>query len=162
MDCIEPVSGERRKVEAYRCYWLTYEPFAKLMSGDRLPYFSPFPSLNFAPWNHHAAHSIPKMVSKWDGRSSTQSFARGSYLHYALDSWFERRFRTGCSGYARLIRHADDFIVCFQQESDAKRFRIEMETRLNQCSLELALKTRVLEFGLYAQQHARKILLVTA
>ncbi len=50
------------------------------MSGDRLPHFGSFPSLNFAPWNHHAAHSIPKMVSKWDCRSSTQSFARGSKL----------------------------------------------------------------------------------
>jgi len=80
------------------------------------------------------------------------------YLHYALDLWFERRFRKGCAGGARLIRYADDFVVCFQQESDAKRFRVEMETRLNQISLELALeKTKVLEFGSYAQQHARKM-----
>ena len=57
---------------------ITEEPLAKLMSGDRLPHFGPFPSLNFAPWNHHEAHSIPKRVSKWECRSSTQSFARGS------------------------------------------------------------------------------------
>ncbi len=36
------------------------------------------------------------------------------YLHYALDLWFERVFRKSCTGYARLIRYADDFVVCFQ------------------------------------------------
>ncbi|MDQ6958652.1 MAG: hydantoinase B/oxoprolinase family protein, partial [Mariprofundaceae bacterium] len=45
---------------------------------NRLPHFGPFPSWNFGPWNHHAPHSTPKMDSKWDCRSSTQSFASGS------------------------------------------------------------------------------------
>jgi len=56
------------------------EPLAKLMSGDWLPRFGPFPGWNFAPWNHHAAHSIPKIDSKWDCHSSTQSFARGNLV----------------------------------------------------------------------------------
>ena len=30
------------------------------------------------------------------------------YLHYTLDLWFDRRFRRSCTGYARLIRYADD------------------------------------------------------
>jgi RNA-directed DNA polymerase len=78
------------------------------------------------------------------------------YLHYTLDLWFERRFRRSCAGGARLIRYADDFVVCFQQESDAKRFRMEMEQRLNQFALELAPeKTKVLEFGPYAAQCAK-------
>jgi len=58
----------------------SFEPLAKLVSGDRLPHFGPFPGWNFAPWNHHASHSIPKMDSKWDCHSSTQSFARGSFV----------------------------------------------------------------------------------
>jgi len=78
------------------------------------------------------------------------------YLHYTLDLWFERRFRQSCTGYARLIRYADDFVVCFQQGSDAKRFRMEMEQRLNQFALEIAPeKTKVLEFGSYAQRNAK-------
>jgi len=40
--------------------------------------FRPISELEFAPWNHHAAHSIPKIDSKWDCFSSTQSFAIGS------------------------------------------------------------------------------------
>lgn len=78
------------------------------------------------------------------------------YLHYALDLWFERRFCRSCAGYARLIRYADDFVACFQEESEATRFRMEMEQRLNQFALEIAPeKTRVLEFGPYAQQNAK-------
>ncbi len=61
------------------------EPLAKLVSGDRLPYFGPFPRWNFGPWNHHAPHSIPKMDSKRDCRSSTQSFARGSKVYYYIN-----------------------------------------------------------------------------
>jgi len=76
------------------------------------------------------------------------------YLHYTLDLWFDRRFRPSCNG-ARLIRYADDFVVCFRQEDDANRFRIEMEKRLNGFGLELALeKTKVLEFGPLARIHA--------
>ena len=79
------------------------------------------------------------------------------YLHYALDLWFERCFRRSCIGYARLIRYADDFVVCFQRVEDARRFRVEMEQRLNQFSLEIAPeKTKVLEFGPYAQQNAKR------
>jgi group II intron reverse transcriptase/maturase len=78
------------------------------------------------------------------------------YLHYTLDIWFERRYRKTCTGMARLIRYADDFVVCFQHESDAKHFRQQMEARLNQFGLEIAPeKTRILEFGPYAQQKAR-------
>jgi group II intron reverse transcriptase/maturase len=78
------------------------------------------------------------------------------YLHYTLDLWFERRFRRSCIGYARQIRYADDFVVCFQRANDARRFRVEMEQRLNQFGLEIAPeKTKVLEFGPYAQQNAK-------
>jgi RNA-directed DNA polymerase len=78
------------------------------------------------------------------------------YLHYTLDLWFARRFSRQCKGYARLIRYADDFVVCFQLEADAKRFRHEMEARLHQFGLEIAPeKTRSLEFGPFAQQRAK-------
>lgn len=77
------------------------------------------------------------------------------YLHYTLDLWFEKRFKRSCRGYTQLIRYADDFVVCFQTEHDAQRFRVEMEARLNQFGLEIAPeKTRMLAFGPLAQQKA--------
>ena len=79
------------------------------------------------------------------------------YLHYTLDLWFQRRFHKSCTGTARLIRYADDFVVCFKQEADAIQFRKEMEERLNQFGLEIAPeKTRSLEFGPCAQNKAKE------
>ncbi|WP_419616391.1 reverse transcriptase domain-containing protein, partial [Thiolapillus sp.] len=79
------------------------------------------------------------------------------YLHYTLDLWFQRRFQPSCTGSARLIRYADDYVACFKREADAKRFRIEMEKRLGLFGLEIAPeKTRILAFGPMAQQWAKE------
>jgi RNA-directed DNA polymerase len=78
------------------------------------------------------------------------------YLHYSLDLWFTRKYLKTCNGAARLIRYADDFVVCFQLEADAKRFRQEMESRLNQFGLEIAPeKTRSIAFGKGSHQRAK-------
>ena len=78
------------------------------------------------------------------------------YLHYALDLWFEKVFRKRCRGMARLIRYADDFVVCFQYKADAELFYQEIGKRLGQFGLELEpTKTRVMEFGRFAVQNAK-------
>jgi len=78
------------------------------------------------------------------------------YLHYTLDRWFEKVVRKSSTGYARLIRYADDFVVCFQYESDAVTFRRELGMRLGKFGLELEpAKTRVIKFGRFAVQNAR-------
>ena len=79
------------------------------------------------------------------------------YLHYTLDLWFTRRFAKTCTGTARLIRYADDFVACFQIEADAIRYRKEMEERLNQFGLEVAPdKTKMIEFGPLAARWAKE------
>jgi group II intron reverse transcriptase/maturase len=79
------------------------------------------------------------------------------YLHYVLDLWFEKVFRKSCTGTARLIRYADDFVVCFQYQMDAERFRRELRMRLEKFGLEVEpTKTRVVEFGRYAVQNAKE------
>jgi len=79
------------------------------------------------------------------------------YLHYSLDLWFERVFSKSCTGYARLIRYADDFVACFQQEADAIRFRQELEARLASFGLELSPeKTKIIKFGPIAGIKAKK------
>ena len=78
------------------------------------------------------------------------------YLHYALDLWFEKVIRKNCTGYARLIRYADDFVVCFQYELDAVKFRRELGKRLGKFGLEVEpTKTRVVKFGRFAVQNAK-------
>src|SRR5512136_642323 len=78
------------------------------------------------------------------------------YLHYALDLWFEKVYRKKCPGYARMIRYADDFVVCFQYKTDAERFGRELRMRLGKFGLEVEpTKTKVMEFGRFAVQNAK-------
>jgi group II intron reverse transcriptase/maturase len=77
------------------------------------------------------------------------------YLHYTLDIWFEKVFRKSCSGFARLIRFADDFVVCFQGAEDAARFSEELVKRLGRFNLEVEpTKTKVIKFGRFAVKNA--------
>ena len=78
------------------------------------------------------------------------------YLHYALDLWFEGRFKRTCRGEAYYFRYADDFLACFQYREEAERFHEELAARLGQFHLELEpTKTRLLEFGRFANDSAR-------
>jgi group II intron reverse transcriptase/maturase len=79
------------------------------------------------------------------------------YLHYALDLWFEKVYRKSCTGFARLIRFADDFVACFQYKAEAERFRVELGERLGKFGLEVEpTKTKVMEFGRFAVQNAKQ------
>ena len=79
------------------------------------------------------------------------------YLHYSLDLWFTRVFQKGCYGQSRMIRYADDFVVCFQREVDAIRFRHELDERLFRFGLEISPgKTKTIEFGPFAEAKAKK------
>ena len=79
------------------------------------------------------------------------------YLHYSLDLWFTRVFQKSCSGHSRIIRYADDFVVCFQVESDAIRFRHELDERLAIFGLEISPeKTKTIEFGPTAEAKAKR------
>jgi group II intron reverse transcriptase/maturase len=77
------------------------------------------------------------------------------YLHYVLDLWFERKFKTWCQGEAYLTRFADDFVSCFQYKRDAERLDRLLARRMKKFSLELAPeKTRMLLFGRFARGSA--------
>ena len=79
------------------------------------------------------------------------------YLHYVLDVWFSKRVRRQCQGEAYYFRFADDFLACFQYKGEAERFRFQLEDRLEEFGLKLAMeKTHCLEFGRYARENAYK------
>jgi group II intron reverse transcriptase/maturase len=73
------------------------------------------------------------------------------YLHYSLDLWAERWRRHEATGDMIIVRYADDVVVGFEHESDARRFWDAMRERLQKFSLSLhPEKTRLLEFGRHA------------
>ena len=77
------------------------------------------------------------------------------YLHYALDDWFARVVARNCVGEASLVRYADDYVACFQFESEARRFRTAMEKQLGRFGLQLEpTKTQVMRFGRFAKRDA--------
>jgi RNA-directed DNA polymerase len=79
------------------------------------------------------------------------------YLHYTLDLWAVRWRQREATGDMIFVRYADDFIVGFQHESDARRFLDEMRERLGKFALTLhPEKTRLIEFGRFAAERRER------
>jgi group II intron reverse transcriptase/maturase len=79
------------------------------------------------------------------------------YLHYVFDLWAERWRRREATGDMVMVRYADDIVVGFQHESDARRFWDAMRDRLREFSLSLHPdKTRLIEFGRFAAQNCKR------
>lgn len=78
------------------------------------------------------------------------------YLHYCLDQWFEKRVKRQLRGYARFIRYADDFVVCFQKAEEAEEFGRILRQRLGKFGLAVSEeKSRIISFGRYPYYSAR-------
>ena len=79
------------------------------------------------------------------------------YLHYALDLWFETEVIPQLTGYAQLIRYADDFVVCFEKEEEARIFGVVLRQRMGEFGLTISEeKSKIIEFGHCACLRARK------
>jgi len=79
------------------------------------------------------------------------------YLHYVLDLWFEKKVRRNCKGEAHMIRYADDFVCCFQHESEARKFFTMLKERLAKFGLEISEeKSKIIRFGRYAREYGSK------
>jgi group II intron reverse transcriptase/maturase len=119
---------------------------------------------------------ILRLVAKWlkvgiveDGRVTRTS--RGApqgavispilanvYLHYVYDLWAHRWRQTKASGDMIVVRYADDTIVGFQHEHEARAFLYDLQERMR--AFELALhpnKTRLIRFGRYAAKQREKL-----
>lgn len=69
------------------------------------------------------------------------------YLHYVLDLWFEREVKPRLRGRAFLVRYADDFVMGFSCEEDARKVLDVLPKRFGKCGLNLhPTKTRLVAF----------------
>ena len=117
---------------------------------------------------------ILRLVAKWlkvgiveDGRVArgTRGAPQGAvispilanvYLHYVYDLWAHRWRQT--KALAIVVRYADDTIVGFLHEDEAKAFLRDLQERMR--AFELALhpdKTRLIRFGRYAVKQREKL-----
>src|SRR6266436_4874216 len=79
------------------------------------------------------------------------------YLHYVFDLWAERWRRREATGDMIIVRYADDLVVGFEHETDARRFLDEMRERLGKYALTLhPEKTRLIEFGRNAAENRKR------
>ena len=109
---------------------------------------------------------IIRLIQKWlkagvleDGVVTTSEVGTGQgsvvspllanlYLHYVFDLWAQRWRRREVTGDVIIVRYADDMVVGFEHEHDARRFLELMRARLEEFSLTLhPEKTRLIEFG---------------
>jgi RNA-directed DNA polymerase len=112
---------------------------------------------------------IIRLIQKWlkagvleDGIVTTNEKGTGQgsvispllanvYLHFVFDLWAKRWRRREATGDMIIVRFADDIVVGFEHEDDARRFWDAMRTRLQEFALSLhPEKTRLIEFGRHA------------
>ena len=112
---------------------------------------------------------IIRLIQKWlkagvleDGVVTTSERGTGQgsvispllaniYLHYVFDLWADRWRQREATGDMIIVRYADDIVVGFEHEADARRFWDAMRERLEEFALSLHPdKTRLIEFGRFA------------
>jgi group II intron reverse transcriptase/maturase len=70
------------------------------------------------------------------------------FLHHVLDEWFVRDVKPRMRGHCFLVRFADDFVIGFQHEDDARRVMEVLPKRFAKYGLEIhPEKSRLLSFG---------------
>jgi group II intron reverse transcriptase/maturase len=101
---------------------------------------------------------VVTVSDKGTGQGSVISpLLANAYLHYSFDLWAERWRRREATGDMIIVRYADDIVVGFEQETDARRFWDAMRDRLQEFSLSLhPKKTRLIEFGRHAANNRKQ------
>jgi group II intron reverse transcriptase/maturase len=73
------------------------------------------------------------------------------YLHYVLDMWFEESAKKKLRGEGHMVRYADDVVLCFQYEGDARAMYEALKKRLAKFGLKLSeSKSKLIKFGRFA------------
>ena len=82
------------------------------------------------------------------------------FLHDVLDLWIHDWRQRHAKGEVTVVRYADDFVIGFREEFDARRCLAALRERFAKFGLELhPEKTRLIEFGRYAEERARDAVL---
>jgi len=70
------------------------------------------------------------------------------FLHYVVDEWFEQVVKPRLGGQAYLIRYADDLVIGFTKETDARRVLEVLPQRLSKYGLAIHPdKTKLIPFA---------------
>jgi group II intron reverse transcriptase/maturase len=79
------------------------------------------------------------------------------YLHYVFDLWIEWWRKKHCRRDVIVVRYADDFVIGFESQSEARACLEALRTRFAKFGLELhEEKTRLVEFGRFANERRQR------
>lgn len=79
------------------------------------------------------------------------------FLHYAFDLWVQQWRKRKAHGEMYVVRYADDIVMGFQVERDAREMRKAMAERLAGFGLQLhPEKTRIIRFGRFARKDCER------
>ena len=111
-------------------------------------------------------HRIVRLIRKWlnagiiedtdwsdTGRGTPQGavlspLLANVFLHYVFDLWIHQWRTRHCKGQCCVVRYADDFVIGFETETDARTCLNALKNRLQEFGLTLhPEKTRLIEFG---------------
>ena len=165
-----PSRGPHDALDAL-CVAITSKKVNYILDADIRSFFDSVSQSHLVRFLEHriADPRIIRLIQKWlkagvleDGIVSVSETGTGQgsvispllanvYLHYSFDLWAQRWRRREATGDMIMVRFADDVVVGFEHESDARRFWDAMCERLQEFSLSLhPEKTRLIEFGRHA------------
>ncbi len=79
------------------------------------------------------------------------------FAHEVIDEWMETTVKAHCSGEVKMIRYADDIVICCQYDSDAERIKIALARRLSKYGLKMNEdKTKLVKFSRRQQRQGKK------
>jgi len=109
--------------------------------------------------------NIMRLINQWlgvgiiDGKSmhrNSQGTPQGNiispllcniYLHFVLDEWMDKTVRPLLKGESFIVRYADDFVIGFEYEEDARRVMRALPKRMAKYSLQIhPEKSKLMKF----------------
>ena len=79
------------------------------------------------------------------------------YAHYVIDDWVENTVKAHCKGQVKMVRYADDIVLCCEYNQDAERIKSALNNRLTKYGLKMNEdKTKLVRFSKSKQSQGVK------
>lgn len=79
------------------------------------------------------------------------------FAHVVIDDWMEKTVKMHCAGKVKMVRYADDIVICCQYNRDAERIKSALNNRLTKYGLKMNEdKTKLVKFSRSKQRQGEK------
>jgi RNA-directed DNA polymerase len=79
------------------------------------------------------------------------------FAHEVIDKWIETTVKAHCAGEIKMVRYADDIVICCQYKRDAERLKKALSQRLSKYGLKMNEdKTKLVKFSRRQQRQGIK------